>query len=270
MPRPLKIYKNIVEEDTSAIQVKISALLGETIALGEELFRLLASCLNVLIQKDKASTADICIVDLGVRLWNDMRAANILIQRGLYLPAMMIERDGIETVVVAEYLHKKPQNAEDWRKAESLKERRRFGIHELQNEVKDGQEWKHVWDWLSSYIHPNCLASPVYGATKEYYGHNLYLDGFYQPGSAGTFQHMQLSICHHFVQNLWDWYKDELPFPSEMQTILAELEIKYKDQTDKLKGRTRSEQKEMSDRMKETRLTHTEIIQMFKYLDTLE
>jgi hypothetical protein len=270
MPRPLKIYKNITREDQNFVHDSAEALLDDTIVLSHELLELFAVCCRVLIEKDKATTADICIVDLAVRLWNDIRSANILTKRGLYLQVMMLERDSIETLVVAEYLHSNPQYADEWRKAQSLKERRRFGINELQSEVEDGKEWKGVWDWLSSYIHPNCLAAPVYGANKQYYGHNIYLDGFYQPGPMCSSWHIQLSLTLHFTKNLWNWYKDELPFPPEMQSELLRIEENYREQTEKLKARGHSQQKEMTEKIEQTRLSDGEIIELFRFLDGLE
>lgn len=269
MPRPLKILKNIAEEDPSATHNKINELLGETTAISEEIFRHLATCLRLLINKDGASVADQDIVDLGVRLWNDIRAANMLVRRGLYLSAMMMERDAIETIVVAEYLHNYPQDAELWRKAETISERRRFSIHRLRDKVEDGKDWKDTWDWLSSFIHPNCLATPVYGASKEFFGHNLYIGGFYQPGSIVTCWGIQLALCFHFLQSFISWYKDELPFPPEMQGGIEALEEAYHDKTDKLKERAYSEQKDIHRKIEATRFSREEVIKVFKFLDTL-
>ena len=123
MPRPLKILKGLIQEDPAAIRYKITNLLGETTAIAEEALNQLSTCLRVLLNKDRASKADQAIVDLGARFWNDSRTFNILIQEGLILHAMMMQRDAIETRVVAEYLHKYPQEAEAWQKAETLKER---------------------------------------------------------------------------------------------------------------------------------------------------
>jgi len=269
MPRPLKILKTIVEEDPSATYDRINELLGETVGVAEEALRHLATCLNVLTNKDRASNADRSIVDLGVRLWNDFRAANLLIRAGLYLQAMMLERDAIEIMVLTEYLHAYPKYAQAWWKAETLRERRHFGINELKDKVKDGKDWKDVWDWLSAYIHPNGRATPVYATSKPFYGHYLYLGGFYHPGSIATFFQIQLSLCIQFLQSFMSWYKDELTFPAELPRKIEMSEDVYHNQIDRLKERARSRQKATDDIIEVTRLSKGEVIKMFKYLDTL-
>ena len=216
MPRPLKILKGIVEQDTSVTRSKINELLGETVALAEEALRQLSTCLRLLLEKDRATKADQSIIDLGVRFWNDIRAANILIYEGLNLHAMMMERDAIETRVVAEYLHTYPQDAEAWRKAKTYKERRRFGISELKDKVKDGEKWKDIWDSWSSYIYPNHWALPAYSSSRPYFGHNVYLGGFYDPVPIATQFQMQLAVCINFLGGIMSWYKDDLPFPPEL------------------------------------------------------
>jgi hypothetical protein len=177
MTRPLKILKGIVEQDPSFTRSKVNELLGENVKIAEEALRQLAVCLRILLEKDRASAADQSIVDLGVRFWNDIRAANLLIYEGFILHAIMMERDAIETRVVAEYLHKYPEDAVAWQKAKTKKERHRFSINELKDKVEDGKDWKDMWDDLSSYIHPNRLALPAYSSGRPYFGHNLYLGG---------------------------------------------------------------------------------------------
>ena len=93
MPRPLKILKGIVEEDPSVTRDKINELLGETVAIAEEALKQLSACLHLLLNKDRASEADQSIFDLGVRFWNDIRAANVLIYEGFILHALMVQRD---------------------------------------------------------------------------------------------------------------------------------------------------------------------------------
>ena len=92
MPRPLKILKGIVEQDPSATRYRINELLGETVAIAEDALKQLTTCLRLLLSRDQASEADPCIFDLGVRFWNDIRAANMLISEGLVLHATMMQR----------------------------------------------------------------------------------------------------------------------------------------------------------------------------------
>ncbi len=269
MPRPLKILKGIAEEDPSVTQSKINKLLGETVAISEEALKQLSVCLRCLLNKDRASKADQSIVDLGVRFWNDTLAANILIRQGLILNAMMMERDAIETRVVAEYLHKYPRDAEAWQKAKTYKERRRFGINALKDEVEEGEASKDIWDWLSSYIHPNDEARPAYSKSRPFFGHNLYLGGFYEPVPTATFFLMQLATCINFLDTIYNWYKDDLLFPEELPKKIEVLEEAYHKQKGKLKERADSEHQKMRGEIEKTRLSKEEIIKMFQFLDTL-
>jgi hypothetical protein len=269
MPRPLRILKDIAKEDPSVTRSKINKLLGETVAIAEEELNQLETCLRILLEKDRASKADQSIVDLGVRFWNDIGAANILIYQGLILPAMMMERDAIETRVVAEYLHTHPQDAEAWRKAKTNRERRRFGINELKDEVKDGGGWKDVWDWLSSYIHPNDKARPAYAKSRPIFGHNLYLGGFYDPAPTATLFLIQLATCINFLDDIYNWYKDALSFPKELPRKIEALEKAYHKQHRELQKRADSEQKAIDSKVEKTRLSKEEIIKMLQFLDTL-
>jgi len=269
MPRPLKILKGIIKEDPTVTSDKISNLLGETTAISDEALTHLATCLSFLLEKDRASKADQSIVDLGVRFWNDTIAANILIRQGLILNAMMMERDAIETRVVAEYLHEYPGDAEAWQKAETYKERRRFGINELKDKVEEGEALKDIWDWLSSYIHPNDKARPVYSKSRPFFGHNLYLGGFYEPMPTATFFLMQLAICINFLDTIYNWYKDDLLFPEELPKKIEVLEEACHKQKGKLEGRADSEHQKMKGEIEKTRLSKEEIIKMFQSLDTL-
>jgi len=269
MPRPLKILKGIIEQDPSVTRDKINELLGETVALAEEALKQLSTCLRLLLNKDRASSADQSIVDLGIRFWNDVRAANILIQKGFILNAMMMERDAIETRVIAEYLHKYPQEAEAWQKAETYKERRRFSINELKNKVEDGNGWKEEWDDLSSYIHPNSWALPAYSGSRPFFGYNIYLGGFYDPIPIACSFGMQLGICINFLGCFINWYKDDLAFPRELPREIEILEETYRSEIIKLKERADSEQQKIKDKIKTTRLSKDEIIKFFKFLDTL-
>ncbi len=269
MPRPLKILKGIIEQDPTVTRDKINELLGETVLIAEEVLKHLSTCLHLLLNKGQDDKATPHIFDLGIRFWNDFRAANILINEGLILPAMMMGRDAIETRVVAEYLYRHPQDAEAWRKAQTLKERRCFGINELKDKVKDGKHWKSIWDVWSSYIHPNSLAASTYGRMRPFFGYNLYLGGFYDPGPiAGAFG-IQLAICINFLESFMSWYKDDLPFPSELSRKIEVLDETYHIQIKKLEERADSEQQEIDDKIERTRLSKEEITKVFKFLDTL-
>ena len=269
MPRQLKILKGLIEEDPSTIRNKISILLGETVETARESLRQLSTCLHLLLNKDEASKADQAIIDLGVRFWNDIRAANTLIYEGLILNAMMMERDAIETICTAEYLHKNPQEADTWQAAKTLKERRHFELSKIKTKIDEGSEWKALYDDLSSYIHPNRISSPAYSRNRPYFGHNLYLGSFYDPAPIiGSFL-TQLAICINFIQNFMSWYKDELPFPTEFNNKIDTLDKTYHDHIDILKKRADEEQRQIDDNIQATRFSKEEIIKMFQFLDTL-
>ena len=269
MPRQLKILKGIIEEDPTNIRNKISALLGETVETAKESLKQLSTCLHLLLNKDQASKVDQAIIDLGVRFWNDVRAANILIYDGLILNAMMMERDAIETRCTAVYLYKHPQEADAWQEAKTLKERRHFELSKLKTKIDDGSEWKELFDGLSSYIHPNRISSSVYSRNRPYFGHNLYLGSFYDPAPiTGSFL-TQLAICIDFIQNFMNWYKDDLPFPAEFTKKIDTLDKSYHDHIDTLKKRAVEQQKQIDGNIQATRFSKEEIIKMFKFLDTL-
>ncbi len=269
MPRQLKILKGIIEEDPSIIRNKISALLGETVETAKESLKQLSICLHLLLEKDRTSAADQSIFDLGVRFWNDTKVVNLLVYEGLILHALMVQRDCIEIMIVAEYLHTYPQEAKDWQKAQTKKENRRFSINLLKDKVKDGKEWKDIWDDWSSYLHPNSMAIPAYARDRPFFGYNLYLGSFYDPGPIATIFSIQLAICIKFLEEFMDWYKDTLPFPAKFAEKLDALNQTYHEQIDKLKKRSDEEQQQIDDNIKATRFSKEEIIKMFQFLDTL-
>lgn len=270
MPRrPLWLLKGIIEQEPSVTCAKIDELLGETIAIADEALEQLSTCLHLLLQKDHASKADRALVDLGVRFWNDIRATNILIRKGFILSAMMMERDAVETRVVAEYLHENPQEAKAWQEAEDIKERLRFSINKLKDEVKGGNEWKELWDTLSSYIHPNNQALPTFSGSRPVFGHNLYLGGFYAPIPIASSFGMQLAICINFIECFMNWYKKDLLFPLEFPRRLEMLEESYDDEIKKLEKRTSVEQQKTDSAIEPTRLQEKEIKQLWAFLDML-
>jgi hypothetical protein len=166
-------------------------------------------------------------------------------------------------------LHTHPQDAEAWQKAETYKERRRFGISELKDKVEDGEGWKDIWDSLSSYIHPNSLALPAYSSSRPYFGHNIYLGGFYDPVPIAIHFIMQVATCINFLDTIYNWYKDDLPFPKELPRNIEVLEEAYHKQKGKLKERADSEHQKMKGEIEKTRLSKEEIVKLFKFLDTL-
>jgi len=269
VPRPLKILKGIVEQDPSVTRYRTSELLGETTATAEVILKHLSTCLRLLLNKDRASKAEQSIVDLGVRFWNDIRAANILIKEGFILSAMMMERDAIETRVVAEYLNTHPQEVEVWQKAETYKERRRFGINELKGKVADGESWKDLFDLISSYIHPNDKARPAYSKNRPFFGYNLYLGGFYDPAPIAISFITHLSLSVNFLKTIIDWYKNDLLFPIEMSKEVEILEETYRKQANALKERATKEQTAMDEKIQAMRLTPEEKRKLFQFLDTL-
>lgn len=269
MPRPLSIYKSAVEQDPSITSEKIKNLLGEIAKVSDKAHKCLAECIKLLTTKDRSSSMDAHTVDLGVRVWNDFKVTSELVNMGFYLQAMMVLRDTIEIMAIIEYLHSFPDEADNWWKAKTLKERRRFGINAIKNDIKDGQAWKDSWDLLSSYVHPNSKGTPAYGADKPYYGHNLFLGGFYYPGSVEWLFSLQLLICIKLLERMKEWYEKELKFPEELSTEIDSLENEYHTQIDYLEKRTELEKREVVDKVVSTRLSEEEVIEWFRYLDNL-
>lgn len=269
MPRPLSIYKNVVEQDSSICCEKIKNLLGEVVEVSDKAHRYLAECIKLLTTKDMSSPMDMHTVDLAVRIWNDLKVCSELTKNGLYLQAIMMERDAIETMAIIEYLHSFPEEAEAWWKAKTRKERWHFSINTIKDKIKDGQKMKDAWDILSSYIHPNSRATPVYSADKLYYGHNLFLGGFYYPTSVRSDFCIQLDLCIELLERMRDWYNDELEFPDSLLKGIDMLRDEYNTQVDSLKERTESEKREVIDKVVSTRLSKDKIIEWFKSLDNM-
>jgi hypothetical protein len=270
MPRPLYILKNVIEEDSKMTREKIDNLLGELRNVSDKAYKCLAQCIRLLTKKDRASKVDIHTVDLGVRVWNDLKVTSELAKNGFYLQAMMVVRDAIEAMALAEYLHSFPNETEAWWKAETKKERLRFSINNIKGKIEDGQEWKDIWDWLSSYIHTNSKATPVYGANKPYYGHNLFLGGFYYPESVELIYRLQLLLCIEFLKRMINWYKNELDFTDKLLKGVDSLKGEYDIQVNYVKGRVESENKEIVDKVVSTRLSKDKVIELFKFLDNVQ
>ena len=271
MPRPLYILTSVKQEDPSITRKKIDDLLGEIINVSDKAYKCLAKCIQLLteMEMERASAVDMHTVDLGVRVWNDLNISSELTKNGIYLQAMMMQRDAIETIAIIEYLHSFPEEAEAWWKAKTRKERLRFSINTIKDKIKDGQEMKDAWDSLSSYIHPNSEATSAYGADKPYFGHNLFLGGFYYPGTVRFDFLIQLDLCIELLEKMRDWYKNKLEFPNELSKEIDILRDEYDTQADYLKKRTKSEKKEVVDKVVATRLPKDEVIEWFKSLDNL-
>ncbi len=272
MPRPLYVLKNIVEQDPLITREKINNLLGGITVISDKAHKYLAECIKLLttlnitsgVALDTTSRAYVHIIDLGVRAWNDIKITSELTKKGLYLQAMMTIRDAIETMAIVEYLHSFPEQAESWWKAKTRKERVRLGLNGIKDHIEDGQEWKDIWDSLSSFIHPNAQAVPVYGADQPYYGHNIYLSGFYSPSSVEFLFTLQLDLCITFLRRLKDWYKAELEFSEEFLQEIDSLEVEYHTQVGYFKKRMESEEKEVVDKVVATRLSDDELIEWFE------
>lgn len=269
MPRPLYIFKSVVKEDSSITREKINNLLGEIVDVSDKAHKCLAQCIQISTKKDRASGVDIHTVDLGVRVWNDLKVTSELAKNGFYLQAMMMARDAIETMAVVEYLHSFPNEAGAWWKAKTRQERLRFSINTIKDNIEDGQKWKDIWDHLSSYIHPNSEATAVYGADKPYYGHYLFLGGFYGPGSIEFIYTLQLLLCIEFLERMINWYKDEPGFSATLLKDVDSLKDESDIQVNYLKERVESENKEVVDKVVSTRLSEGEVIETFRLLDNL-
>jgi hypothetical protein len=269
MPRPLYILKNVMEEDSAVTREKIANLIGELQNVSDKAYEYLAQYIRLLTKKDRANRVDRHTVDLGVRIWNDLKLTSELTKNGFYLQAMMVVRDAIEAMALTEYLHSFPNDALAWWKAETKKERLRFSINNIKDKIEDGQEWKDIWDWLSLYIHTNSKATPVYGADKPYYGHNLFLGGFYYPESVEFLFRLQLLLCIEFLKRMMNWYKNEPEFTSKLLMDTDSLEGEYDIQVNYFKGRVESESKEVVGKVISTRLSKDKVIELFRLLDNV-
>src|SRR3990172_3147102 len=109
MPRQLKILKGLAQEEPNITREKIDVLLGDAVTTAEEALSKLSTCFYLILDKDRANAADQSIFDLGVRFWNNTKAVYLLTNEGLILNAVMVQRDCIEIMIVAEYLHKNPE-----------------------------------------------------------------------------------------------------------------------------------------------------------------
>lgn len=267
MPRPLYLFKTVIEQDASQTCEKIKCLCGEAVNLSDKAHKCLALSLKQLTNMDRPSNVVIHTVDLGVRIWNDLNVTSYLTSMGFYLQAIMVLRDVIETMAIVEYLNTFPDKSEMWWKAKTRKERLLFSINSIKDDIKDGHRWKELWDDLSAQIHPNSEAVPIYGADKPDFGHNLFLGGFYYPTSVECYFRMQLSLCIIFTERLKDWYKEVLETTSELITEIDSLEDEYKTQCEMLERRTEAERKEVVDKIIATRLSRDEVIEWLKSLD---
>ena len=270
MAKPLYLLKTVTEQDAKQTCLKINSLCGEAVNLSDKAHKCLALSLKKLTNMENMdSPGDVVVhtVDLGVRIWNDLKVASYLTNKGFYLQTIMLLRDVIETMAVTEYLNTFPDKAYMWWKAKTRKERLLYSINSIKDDIKDGQEWKNIWDSLSAQIHPNSEAVPIYGADKPYYGHNLFLGGFYYPTSVELCFGLQLWLCIRFTERLKDWYREILEATSELISEIDSLEDEYDTQCEMLKRRTEVERKEVVDKILATRLSQDEVIEWFKSLD---
>ncbi len=269
MPRPIYIYKSVVEQEPEKTHEKIKKLLGEFVIVSDKARECFTECIKILTTKYSINDVDAHIIDLAVRAWNDFKVTSELVKMGFYLQAIMVLRDTIEIMAIIEYLHSFPEKANAWWKAKTTKERRLFSINNIKDAIEDGEEWAESWSILSSYIHPNGSATPYYAADKPYYGHNLFLNGFYYPSSVEFVFTLQLDLCIEFLKRMKDWYSTELRFPKKLSEAIISLEDEYRLQTAHFNKRTEIENKEVVDKVLATRLPEEKVIEWFKSLDDI-
>ncbi|GAG04318.1 unnamed protein product, partial [marine sediment metagenome] len=183
------------------------------------------------------------------------------------LNAMMMERDAIETRVLAEYLYKNQQEARVWWEAESKRERKQFAFFKLVEGVENGHTWEELWNIVSMYIHPTSRATPAYSGIKRNFGYKLHLRGFYAPLPIAFSFNEAIEICLEFTDSFMHWFKEDLPFPSELSKNLEMLVQAYDDQSKKLMERARLEQQKIDGEIEATRLSKEQIIQLWGLLD---
>lgn len=269
MPRPLYLFKTITEQDQAQTCEMINSLCGQVVNLSDKALKCLSLCLKHLTNIDMPGSVVVHTVDLGVRTWNDLNVSKYLISMGFYLQAIMVLRDVVETIVVIEYLHTYPQKSDMWWKATTLKERRSFGINSIYAHIEQGHQWKSIWEDLSSHIHPNSQSVPIYAADKPFFGHNLFLGGFYYPKRVEYCLRLQLQLCITFTNRITQWYKEILKSDSELISDVDSLEDEYENQVEILKSVTEAENKEVVDKIVSTRLSKEAVIEWFIALDNL-
>ncbi len=253
MAIPLDALKSVALEEPATVRQRVATLLGRMSQISDQAHGCLAECLWLLTKKTP-SAVDEQTVNLGVRFWNDLHAASRLTRSGIYLQATMMHRDALETMATIEYLHSVPEDAEAWWKAKTKKDRLRFSLNSIKGKIKDGDRVKDAWDSLSSLIYPNAKSTPAYAADKPYFGHNLFLGGFYYPRSASTDFCIQVGLCIDLLEKLRDWYPHETLPPSILKRM-GSLRNEYDTEAALLDERTKSEVVEVVDKVVATRLS---------------
>jgi len=247
MPRPIKILKDIIEQDPAATRRQIDKLLGDITAISQEALHSLSTCLDLLLNRKRLSSADHSIIDLGVRFFNDIRAADILIRQGLIIHAMLMQLDAIEIRVVTEYLYRNPEEIDAWRNAQTLKQRRRFSILALKNKVKDGNDWRDIWNDWRSFTLPNRWSLPAYSGNRSAFRRNRYLGSLYLPEPIATLFIMQLAICLDFLENITSWYREKLPRLAEISNRIEQLDEQLHLEINQLGQRATTEQHKLDE-----------------------
>jgi hypothetical protein len=269
MPRPLFVLQDIVLSNDSEVKAKIHKLLDGSEPLIQECLDIFSLILNEVKKIDMASELDRELSVLGVRVYNDAKAIFMLINNGYILQSMMIERDMVEIRVLTSYFVHNEEKVEEWRKARTIKERRRFEISKIKEHTPEGKEWKELFDHFSGYLHPNNLGGVVYAREKEYFGYNLYLGGIFTPSAIRHEFQIAFSLLSNIVGSYIDWYGDRLKFPKEISERFEKVNSASDIFCGELNKKTDILEAEFRKQIDEKRLSRDQIIETWRILDQM-
>jgi len=235
--RPLKWLIGLNEEDPIGVQGKVSALLQEGPAVLDEIVRHGTEGLALLLEKDAAEPVDKSVVTLGARLFHQARAVNLLLQNGYIGPSVLLVREMVHTLVLALFLRSYPERADSWHRADTKKERLEFSFGKIREHVEHGEAWKEVYDYYSTMAHSNSEAKVTYAQSRQVFGYDLHLQGFYDPVPTTMLFAQTLRITLWFQRYFYDWYSQELSisvdFESNLDTLDAATKQFLKDLNDR-------------------------------------
>lgn len=269
MPRPLFVLQDIVTSNDSEVRAKIHDLLNGSEPLVEECLDIFSLVLNEIKKMDRAPELDRELSVLGVRVYNDAKAIFTLINNGYILQAKMIDRDMLETRVLADYFVHNKEKVKEWRKAKTIKERRNFAISKIKEHTPKGKEWKDLFDNFSGYLHPNKLGVVVYAMEKEYFGFNLYLGGIFNPAAIGNEFQLAFALLRNIVGSYIEWYGDKLKLPKEIDGRFERLNCATDVFREKLEKKVKTLEAEFRKEIDEKRLSRDEIIATWGILDEM-
>ena len=208
------------------------------------------------------------VFHLACRFWNDIEAGWILLRAGFILNCMMVERDAVETMALARYLKGHPEDAHPWSTANEMRDRRQFDLQKLYSQVEGGDFLKSTWDTLSSYIHPNELAQPVFSRSREVFGYDFCIGSICQPSIVTGKAEDLLLLSAMFVRDIYDWFHNDVLFPTDYSPQLETLEESCRNAISELEAKTTTLEAQFDERLRQTKLTRPQILSLLNTLET--